>query len=396
MDGVMFATDARSRMVWPEEIEFIDRSLGIEYSGIGAKIGTNLKGEKTIETMPGGPARISGLQDDDVLVSVDDKNVEDMPLREVVELVLGPTGTTVNIGVHRSNSFETLTFTITRQAVVNPEVLGWAQIGITDGHPDWDWLLDPDLGIAYVKLNVFRMKTEVDFRLAMQEAQDQLGPGRQVEGLVLDLRNNPGGSKLTADRLVDIFVESGTICAVQKSVGPVILEKATTGSTRLKGMPLVILINEHSASASELLAGTLQGRTDTVVIGERSLGKGSAQSYDRAWGGMVITTVAWFGVPQADGSIHFPDRSRSTEKWGIEPQLTVKSSDPQDDVSTTERTHWYSFSGDDYPDMAYSNLSNYQRIIRSQDRQLLLGIALLQARIIGTTGGVYVPIDTED
>ena len=386
MDGVMFATDMRSRMVWPEEIEFINRSLGREYSGIGAKIGVNLKGQKTIETMPGSPARIGGLKNDDVLISIDGEDVENMPLRDVVKSVLGPAGTSVHVGVRRNDSFETLNYDVTRSSVVNPEVLGWEQVGITKGHPDWNWLIDPDLGIVYVKLNVFRVETEFDFRLAMQEAQDQLGPDQQVEGLILDLRDNPGGSKITATRIVDLFVGQGTICAVQKSTGDVILEKATSKSTRLRGMPIVILINEQSASASELLAGALQGRADAVVIGERSLGKGSAQSYDRAWGGMVITTVAWFGVPQVDGSVYFPDRTQADDRWGIEPQLTVKSSNAQDKTSRAERTNWYSFSGDDYPELSYSSLSDYQRLVRSQDRQLLLGLALLQAKIIGTTG----------
>ena len=396
MDGVMFATDMRSRMVWPEEVEFVNRTLGREYSGIGAKIGLNLKGHKTIETMSGSPARIGGLKDEDVLISVDGVAVEDMPLNEVVNLVLGPAESIVHIEVRRNNSFETLNFDIKRSSVVHPEVLGWEQVGITDGHPDWNWLIDPDLGIAYVKLDVFRVETEIDFRLAMQEAQNQLGPNQQVEGLILDLRDNPGGSKITANRILDIFIESGTICAVQKSTGGVDLEEASAHSTRLSGMPIVVLINEHSASASELLAGALQGRANAVVIGERSLGKGSAQSYDRAWGGMVITIVAWFGVPQSDGTLHFPDRTQATGRWGIEPQLLVRSSDTQDDVSRNERTNWYSYRGDDYPDLAYTSLSNYQRLMRTQDRQLLLGIALLQAKIIGSTGELCSVSDPDD
>lgn len=384
VDGALLLTDIRTRMIWADEVPALKRQLGEDYVGIGAQVTKSPNELPVLQTLPGSPARQAGVQDGDRLLAVNGISTQGQSLDESVEKVLGRKGTTVELTLERGEEPDVVTIHVQRKVIQRPSILGWKQTGITpSGKPRWDWLINRSLGIAYIKIESFTSDTERDFRVAMDQAKRTLGPTRQVEGLIIDLRRNTGGTKDAATRLLDLFLETGSVCVTELSNGKVRRERANWRTTRLKGMPLVLLMDDSSASASELLAGTLQGAGDAVVIGEQSFGKGSAQSLLQYQGGIIVVTTAWFGVPTEGSSTRFIDRSREPGDWGILPELQVTTALTQDQDIQRERGQWFSFQGKDAPQ--HSSDSNmplgFQSVLESNDRALILSLALLQARV---------------
>lgn len=403
--GAAFETDSRSGMVWPERMEELNRSLGRDYVGIGSMIEDGPGRSARLEPMDGGPARQAGIRSGDRLLAVNGQMIEELTTDQVVSQVIGPRGTSVTLTLERDGTPEPFDITVVRQKVVRPNVTGWRQIGIGPGGlPSWDWLVQPELGIIYLRIDQFTPDTEREFRTALRQASDTLGPNRQVEGLVIDLRDNPGGNKDTASALLDLFITLGTTYR-QDDGQSRNWDYADHDVTRLAGMPTVVLMNEKSASASELVAGTLQARCNAVVIGERSYGKGSVQSLYPVGGGIMKVTTAWYMVPKSeqsqsdldyermlrDGGLtnmslmtmgnewRVVDRSKEPTDWGIEPQIIIGMTDKEHQEATQFLGNWYSHLGQDQPPSDPRSIA--PALGDSDDLSLLLGVALLDARI---------------
>ena len=411
--GAASATDYRTQMIWPEGTGALDRALGNRYAGIGAVIDSS-EGRPRLRPLSGSPSRKAGVQHNDILLAVDGVPISDQSNKSVVRTVLGQPGTSVELTLERAGEDQPITVNVIRETIDQPSVVGWQQRGIDrDGQPTWNWLIEPQLGIVYTRINAFTRNTEIGFRTAMHEAAKELGPGRQVEGLILDLRDNSGGSKMAATRLIDLFLNHGKVYSSTIARNRSEDTYANTRVTRLEGMPTVILVNELSASASELLAGYLQGEGGAVVIGERSYGKGSVQSLLPMGpdGGVLIVTVAWYEVPDVtldeeerdredmmreifSGGIlsaadyRLVDRSKEPGKWGVIPQLFVGLTDEQRDATANARSRWYSRQGLDVPPSIGGHSSTP---VKTTDQPLLLGLALLEARI----GGFVSPAQPE-
>ena len=403
--GAASATDHRTQMIWPERTDALNRALGNRYAGIGTVIDST-EGRPRLRPLSGSPARKAGVRNNDILLAVNGEPTSDQTDNSVVRKVLGEPGSSVELTLEREGVDQPITLTVIRETIDQPSVVGWQQRGINkNGQPSWDWLIEPQLGIVYTRINTFTRNTEIGFRTAMHEAAKALGADRQVEGLILDLRDNTGGSKLAATRLIDLFLNHGKVFSSRIAGGRNEDEYANTRVTRLEGMPTVILVNELSASASELLAGYLQGEGGAVVIGERSYGKGSVQSLlpIASDGGVLIVTVAWYEVPDvaldedtreqedlmreifSGGRLSAADyrmveRFREPGKWGVIPQLTVGLTDEQRDAAADARSRWYSQQGLDFSPRV-DNAS--ESPVATTDQPLLLGLALLEARIGG-------------
>ena len=403
--GAAFETDSRSGMIWPERMEELNRSLGRDYVGIGSMIEDAPGRSARLEPMHGGPARQAGIRTGDRLLAVNGEMIEDLTTDQLVGRVLGPRGTSVTLTLERDETPDPFDITVVRQKIVRPNVTGWRQIGIgPGGKPSWDWLVQPEVGIVYLRIDLFTRETEPEFRTALRQASDSLGPNRQVEGLVIDLRDNPGGNKDTASALLDLFINIGT--TYREHDGPSRnSDFARHDVTRLAGMPTVILMNEKSASASELVAGTLQARCNAVVIGERSYGKGSVQSLLPVGGGIMKVTTAWYMIPvseQSQGDLDYQrmlrdggltdmslmtlgnewrvvDRSQKPDNWGIEPQVAIGTTDKEHQAATEFMGAWYSHLGQDQPPS--DPTLHAPALLDSDDLSLLLGVALLDARI---------------
>ena len=377
--GAFSKTDLHSTMIWPENVGSLRRALGDAYVGIGAQVGLGPDGSHKLMPMPGSPARQAGIEAGDRLTAIDGWSTSGQTIDEGVKRVIGPQDTDVTLTLERDGTGEPFDIVVTRASIIRPSVVGWSQRGINShGEPMWEWLVDPSLRIAYLKITDFTDQTEPQFRQAINDARSSLPNDAQIEGMILDLRENGGGTKQSATRLADLFLDFGALCATQQSDQRIQMEQASARSSRLSGLPLVILMNERSASASELLAGALQGTGDAVVIGERSYGKGSAQVIFRYRNALIKVTTDWFAVPTPTG-VRFIDRSRSSQTWGVRPNLEVPAANDHDLLMQTNRGSWHALRGKDFPPQSGGEVA----VADSNDRALILGLALLEARLSG-------------
>ena len=382
LDGAIAATDLRTNAYFGPQADQVRRQLEATYVGIGAEVRQTPKGV-FLQPISGSPAARAGMRGGDRILAVDGKDVKGKSSDSIVGLVSGPMDTAVRLTLSREGVTDQFDIDVTREEVEREAVLGWRQKGVdVDGRPIWDWLIDPHAAIAFISIREFREDVIGRFRSAFREASDTLGPDRSVAGLILDLRDDPGGLRWVAEDLLDLFVSNGTIFSAEGRRGKVRSHSASSFSTRLEGLPIVVLVNSSSASASEIVAGTLQAVGGAVVVGERTHGKGSVQTVRTLFNnGYAFVTESWFTVPDGRGGRRLIDRYRAGEQWGIEPNLPVGATMTETMAIMSERGRWHSGRGLDAPrpeDLAPT-------LATTNDRELLLAVALLRARLLPTS-----------
>ena len=306
-------------------------------------------------------------------------------MREIVDQVLGRSGTVVEFTVRRRTSegdVRVMVVPVIRGEVTRETINGWRQIGHDRlGRPLWDWIIDPECSIAYIAIREFVEDTDRLFRTAITEADRELkavgGPGRQIEGLILDLRENGGGRRDSTERLLDLFLSDGLLFETQGSrQGRRARSRASSRNTRLEGIPLVVIVDEGSASASEMLAGTLQARAGAIVVGERTFGKGSVQQVGSAPDGYLVVTESWFLVPEEGREPRAIDRFRDREGWGITPDVPSPATSEETSLFLEERGGWRSGLGQDPFDLVA-----LPTIETTTDRPLLDAVIILRRRL---------------
>jgi len=383
IDGMLEATDLRTRAFLGNDAESLRRLLGASFVGIGVRFEPHPDG-LAVHPLPGGPARRAGLRTGDIVTAIDGVDVDAMTGDEIVMRASGRRGTGVELRVLRNDGREAETIVVVRDRIEIESVHGWRQLGVDGrGRPRWDWIVDPEAAIAYVSIREFDRDTDRLFRQAMVEADRAVGPDRLVQGLILDLRENPGGDRVATERLLDLFLNDGDVF---RAVGELTIDtstRATIASTRLAGLPVVVLVSGHSASASELVAGTLQGAADAVVVGARTFGKGSVQGVHPVRHGYVLVTESWFMVPSGPNGAWRPiDRAKSSD-WGVTPTIPVPMSSAVLQDALAERGEWSSRLGRDIEDDSSPTVT----LETTTDRGLLTATVLLRARLLPTLVG---------
>ena len=262
----------------PKENKEFKESLDGRLQGIGAEL--TLRDEKIVVVSPlkGSPAEAAGLLSEDIITHVDEENIEGYSLSEAVEIIRGPKGTEVTLTVDREGEAEPVKITITRDDIKVPSME--AEIKEYDGKK-----------IAYIALNRFGNTTTDEVREAVKEFMEQRD---ELSGLVFDVRFNGGGYLDKAIDLASMFMKKGKVVSVARREGEP-THHYVTGRPIAEDIPLVILINEGSASASEILAGALQDGDRATVIGQKSFGKGTVQEVFDLPGGtsLRVTTARW-------------------------------------------------------------------------------------------------------
>jgi len=251
------------------------------FSGIGMELRLDPKGEGAIGSpMPAQPAEKAGLEDDDLVVAVDGVSIKGLPLDAVVAKIRGPVGTPVTLTVKRQGFSQPLSIVVTRGTIITKQT--------------FSKMAAP--GVGYLYLSEFGSHgvtdTEVFSRIDALRRQG-------ARKLIFDLRFNPGGDVATVESIVSEFLRNGQRIVTFKRQGQVENYADAVGDGRYADMPLVVLVNGYSASASEIMSGSLQDHRRATIVGERSFGKGSAQTLVpiRTDGGMAlvgITSSKWF------------------------------------------------------------------------------------------------------
>jgi len=245
-----------------------------KFEGVGLEIGIRKGQLQVITPLENTPAQKAGLRAGDKIVKIDDKDTTDITIEEAVNLIRGPKGTQVRLTILRSGWDEPKEFTITRDVIQIPTL-------------KWE-LKEGD--IAYIKIYQFSRKTSVDFALVAQEIAKS--PAKRI---ILDLRNNPGGFLEVSQDIAGWFLERGQLVTIEKFSGGKETRYLTRGSGSLKDYPIVVLINQGSASASEILAGALRDNRGVLLVGEKSFGKGSVQEVEglRDGSSIKVTVANW-------------------------------------------------------------------------------------------------------
>lgn len=318
INGLLSQLDPYSVYIPPEQREQFDRALDGTFRGVGIQLNQHENGQvEVVSPIEGSPAFQAGVLAGDIILKVNGESIEGQRLAEVVKKISGEVGTEVTLTV-RHLTGEERDLTLQRQDVVVPTIKGFER----NLDHSWNWFVSEDPKIAYVRITQFTSDTYAMLRQAMQELQDQ-----GMEGLILDLRFNPGGRLDQAAQVVDLFIDEGVIVSTRGRNRPEKVVHATVPDT-LPYFPMIVLINEHSASAAEVVAGSLMDNRRALVIGERSYGKGSVQELIPldGNGGELKLTVAYYYLPSG----RLVHRKKDAQDWGVEPQIIVPMTDEQD------------------------------------------------------------------
>ncbi|UZE92919.1 MAG: S41 family peptidase [Candidatus Nealsonbacteria bacterium] len=289
----------------PEDTKKFKEDVEGVFEGVGMEIGIRKGQVQVIAPLEGTPAQKAGLRAGDKIIKVNDILTMDLTIDEVVSLIRGPRGTEVLLTIYREDWGETQEVGIVRGVIEVPS-LKW-ELLTSQGEAG-----GKDVDIAYIKLYQFSRKAALDFRKASFEILDS--PAKKI---ILDLRNNPGGLLVIAQDIAGWFLESGELVVIEDFRNGNRIEYKSYGNGTFLDYKIVILINEGSASGSEILAGALRDNRDILLIGKKSFGKGSVQELEDLRGGssLKITIAKWL-----------TPKGQLITGSGLEPDIRVEMS----------------------------------------------------------------------
>jgi C-terminal peptidase prc len=316
------------------------------FTGIGIQIRKDTVRDmlQVVTPIKDSPAYKAGVQAGDVITTitreVDSKgeainppeviSTKGLLLNDAVKKILGTAGTDVKITVEREGEDKPLLFDISRGMVEVETVQGIRR----QPDADWDWYVDRQNKIAYVRLTIFGDNTERDLKAVMRKLTKE-----GIKGMVLDLRFNPGGLLRSAVEISDMFIDDGLIVTVRPRVGR---EEGYFGHHQdsYLDFPMVCMVNGNSASGSEILAACLQDQDRAKIVGERSYGKGSVQDIVPLEGGKLKMTIATFWRPSGKNLNKSSTKGGDEEDWGVRPDkgyLVELSRKEREDLAEHQR-----------------------------------------------------------
>jgi carboxyl-terminal processing protease len=302
--GMLGVLDPHSSFMDPEQARILSDDSQGEYAGIGVEIDGRDGWLTIVSVLAGGPADRAGLKLGDRFLTIGNESARDMPIDQAQRRMRGEPGTQVRVTVRRSAMADAVDLVLTRALIevqaVQARVL-------------------PDR-VVYVRLRVFQESSAPELRRALDLAVESTAGRGGVAGVLLDLRDNPGGLLSAAVLVADEFLERGVIVSTRARGGRLLREQsAGTAGTR-PNWPLVVLLNGYSASAAEIVAGALHDHKRAVLVGTRTFGKGSVQNViDLPDGSALKLTTALYYTPSG----------RSIQAEGIEPDVLVDQLDPR-------------------------------------------------------------------
>ncbi|MEW6764327.1 MAG: S41 family peptidase [Pseudomonadota bacterium] len=294
--GMLSGLDPHSTYLDAEEFKDLQAGTTGTFGGLGIEVGMEDGFVKVIAPIDDTPAQRAGIQAGDLIIRLDEKPVQGMSLNDAVKIMRGEPGTKIKLTVVRKGQEKPLEITIERAIIRVKSVKSR--------------MLEP--GYAYVRVTQFQSQTAEQLTQAVEALQKEAGG--KLKGLVLDLRNNPGGVLQASVGVADAFLEDGLVVYTDGRVKDSQMRYSAHGGDVLNGAPMVVLVNGGSASASEIVAGALQDHKRAIIMGSKSFGKGSVQTIQElANGGAVKLTTARYYTPSG----------RSIQAEGIVPDISL-------------------------------------------------------------------------
>jgi carboxyl-terminal processing protease len=313
--GMLSGLDPHSTYLSPDEYNELRIGTSGEFGGLGIQVGMEDGFVKVISPIDDTPAFKAGLEAGDLIIRLDEKTVKGLTLNDAVKIMRGKPGTDIELTVVREGADKPMTFIVTRDIIKVKSVK--------------NRMLDP--GYGYIRISNFQSGTAPQLLEAINDLKAE--NKANLKGLVLDLRNNPGGVLNAAAEVSDLFINKGKLVYTEGRIDNSHYEYNAKPGDILDGAPVVVLINGGSASASEIVAGALQDHRRAIVMGSKSFGKGSVQTIQelRSGGAVKITTARYF-----------TPNGRSIQGAGITPDIvldkyTVTSTD-DDSLATIKES----------------------------------------------------------
>lgn len=308
INGMLTNLDPHSDYLLPQDFDDLQENTTGKFGGVGIEVGLEDGFIKVITPIDGTPAEKAGIKSGDLIIALDGEPVRDMSLSDAIDRMRGEPGSDIALEIRRKGEEELLTFIVTRDEIKVSSVRSES--------------LNPEIG--YLRITQFQDETGAELNKAIRKF---LKKNKSLKGLVLDLRNNPGGVLDAAVEVSDAFLDTGLIVYTEGRIEESDLKFSASEDTVARDIPLVVLINGGSASASEIVAGALQDHNRAVILGTQSFGKGSVQSVLPVAGDKAIklTTARYFT----------PD-GRSIQAQGIKPDVYVE----QSEVTSFERDYY--------------------------------------------------------
>ena len=376
-DAAFSELDPFTSMIWPSEVPEFNKNTQGEFSGVGIQIQSDEDGSlKVVSPLEDSPGYKAGIKAGDIITRINGKNAKGIALTQAVKNITGKSGTQVTLTV-RSQDGATKDYTITRQTIKVASVKGW----LHRPGGGWDYFIDPQNKIGYVRLTQFTKLSTDELEHAMTEMQSA-----GLKGLIFDLRYNPGGLLGTATEICDKFLADGVIVSTRADRETPNLpreERAKADSDDVNDIPMVVLVNQYSASASEIMSGAMKDHHRALIVGERTFGKGSVQMLFPLAGRsayLKLTTHHYY-LPSGK-CIH---REENSTDWGVNPDVTVEMTPEQMRAAIDSRQDMDILR--DAASTPEEKASAARKVDKkdplAQDAQLSAGLLLLRLQLAG-------------
>ena len=297
--GLLGSLDPHSEYLDEQAFSLLEEHSSGEFGGLGVEVSLEKGAIRVISPIDGTPAYRAGILPGDLIIKLDSNAVQNMTFGEAIEVMRGPKGSTLLLTIVRGRADAPIEISVERDIIhvnsVRSEI--------------------PRSGFGYIRIAQFQENTGQQFKKALSDLSEK---DSQLKGVVLDLRNNPGGLLTTSIEVVDAVLDGGLVVYTEGRGAKSNASYQASSGDRLNGLPMVVLINEGSASAAEIVAGALQDHGRALILGTNSFGKGSVQTIFPLGNnrGMKLTTARYF-----------TPNKRSIQALGIKPDIIVQPAD---------------------------------------------------------------------
>ena len=295
IEGMLMGLDPHSMYLTEDAYQGLQDSTSGEFTGLGLEVGTENGYVKIIAPIDGSPAADAGLESGDIILKLDNVPVKGMSLNEAIEIMRGPKDSKIVLSIGRPGNSEPFDVTLVRNVIKVASVR--------------QRILAP--GYGYIRIAQFQSSTGADVKKSL----DKLLSKGELKGLVLDLRNNPGGILRASVDVAELFMDEGNVVYTEGRVSGSDTRYDAAPLDATDGVPIVVLINQGSASASEIVAGALQDHSRAVIMGTQSFGKGSVQS---------VLPMSDSRAIKLTTALYFTPNGRSIQAEGIVPDILVE------------------------------------------------------------------------
>jgi carboxyl-terminal processing protease len=300
--GMLKVLDPHSAYLNAEELRILDSDTQGQFGGVGVEVDVHDGWLTVLRVMPESPAARAGVLPGDRLLSIEGKTARDLTIEDALQQMRGEPGTAVRVQLRRRGLEAAVDISLTREII---------RVQAVEGR------LLPDRSV-YVRLRMFQEDTVEQLRRVLDEANDHAAKGGGITGVLLDVRDNPGGLLSSAVLVADEFLSDGVIVSTRGRGGKLLRENRASAAGTRPPWPMVVLLNGYSASASEIVAGALHDQHRAVLVGTRTFGKGSVQNIiDMPDGSALKLTTA----------LYFTPSGTSIQARGIDPDVVIEQLD---------------------------------------------------------------------